>query len=138
MGAKRNSFTNRDRAQRYRKQSAVIAKRHNREKSSLNFSEIDKICEILDGIQKEMLETARVQAKENTINISDYAEFKLKIEKGGFFCAPWCGKLECEEKIKEETGADIRVIPFGCENTSEKCMYCQGQSASVPIFARGY
>jgi prolyl-tRNA synthetase len=120
------------------KQSMVIAKRYNREKSSLNFSEIDKICEILDKIQEEMLKTAREQAKENTISISDYTEFKLKIENGGFFCAPWCGKVECEEKIKEETGADIRVIPFGSENTNEKCMYCLEQSISIPIFARGY
>jgi len=120
------------------KQSMVIAKRYNREKSSLNFSEIDKICEILDEIQEEMLKTAREQAKGNTVNISDYEEFKLKIENGGFFCAPWCGKAECEEKIKEETGADIRVIPFGSENTKEKCMYCLEQSISIPIFARGY
>ena len=120
------------------KQSMVIAKRHNREKSSLNFSEIGKIGEILDEIQVEMLKKAKDQAKNNTISISDYSEFKSKIEDGGFFCAPWCGKLECEEKIKEETGADIRVIPFGCENINEKCMYCQEQSISIPIFARGY
>ncbi len=120
------------------KQSVVIAKRYNLEKSSLNFSEIDKIGEILDEIQVEMLKNAKEQAKENTMSISDYSEFKSKIEDGGFFCAPWCGKLECEEKIKEETGADIRVIPFDCENINEKCMYCQEQSISIPIFARGY
>ena len=85
-----------------------------------------------------MLKTAREQTKTNTIDISDYTEFKSKIEKGGFFSAPWCGKLECEEKIKEETGADIRVIPFGSENTDTKCMYCQEQSTVIPIFARGY
>jgi prolyl-tRNA synthetase len=120
------------------KQSVVIAKRYNLEKSSLNFSEIDKIGEILDEIQVEMLKNAKEQAKENTMSISDYSEFKSKIEDGGFFCAPWCGKLECEEKIKEETGADIRVIPFDCENINEKCMYCQEQSSTIPIFARGY
>ena len=120
------------------KQSVVIAKRYNREKSSLSFSEIGKIVEILDEIQVEMLKKAKEQAKENTTSISDYSEFKSKIEDGGFFYAPWCGKLECEEKIKEETGADIRVIPFDCENINEKCMYCQEQSISIPIFARGY
>jgi prolyl-tRNA synthetase len=120
------------------KQSVVIAKRHNREKSSLGFTEIEKISTILDEIQTDMLKTAREQTKANSIDISDYTEFKSKIEKGGFFHAPWCGKVECEEKIKEETGADIRVIPFDSENTNEKCMYCQEQSVSVPIFARGY
>ena len=120
------------------KQSVVIAKRYNREKSSLGFTEIEKISTILDEIQTDMLKTAREQTKANSIDILDYTEFKSKIEKGGFFSAPWCGKVECEEKIKEETGADIRVIPFDSENTNEKCMYCQEQSASVPIFARGY
>ena len=120
------------------KQSVVIAKRYNREKSSLGFSEIEKIPIILNEIQNDMLKTAREQTKVVTIDISDYTEFKSKIEKGGFFSAPWCGKLECEEKIKEETGADIRVIPFSSENTDKKCMYCQEQSISIPIFARGY
>ncbi|RMW39959.1 MAG: proline--tRNA ligase [Nitrosopumilus sp.] len=120
------------------KQSIVVAKRYNREKINLEFSQIEKIVSVLDEIQKNMLENARKQAKENTKNILDYTEFKSKIEEGGFFNAPWCGKLECEEKIKEDTGADIRVIPFGSEDTNSKCMYCKEQSKSIPIFARGY
>ncbi|MFB5629926.1 MAG: hypothetical protein ACE5RR_08335 [Nitrosarchaeum sp.] len=40
--------------------------------------------------------------------------------------------------MKEETGADIRVIPFGNENSEGKCVYCQNQSVAIPIFARGY
>ncbi len=120
------------------KESVVIATRYNHEKSSLVFSDIGKISTILEKIQKDMLNTAREIAKENTKSISDYTEFKSKIEEGGFFSAPWCGKSDCEEKIKEETGADIRVIPFGSENVNEKCLYCQEQSSSIPIFARGY
>ncbi|MEK6870477.1 MAG: proline--tRNA ligase [Thermoproteota archaeon] len=120
------------------KQQVILAKRYNREKISVGFNEIEKIVTILDEIQKDMLKTARVKASENTINISDYTEFKSKIGKGGFFNAYWCGKIECEEKIKEETGADIRVIPFGSENTDGKCIYCQEQSIATPIFARGY
>ena len=121
------------------KQSIVMAKRYNREKTGMKFTEIEKVAAILDEIQKSMLETAKKQTRDNTIDISDYAEFKSRVEKeGGFINAPWCGKLECEEKIKEETGADIRVIPFGSENKDMKCMYCQEQSVSIPVFARGY
>ena len=120
------------------KQQIILAKRYNREKISIGFNEIEKISTILDEIQKDMLEIAKVKAKENTINISDYSEFKSKIGKGGFFNADWCGKTECEEKIKEETGADIRVIPFGSENVDGKCIYCKEQSKETPIFARGY
>ena len=119
-------------------QSIIMAKRYNLEKTSLNFTEIEKIPSALDQIQDEMLKKAKAESKANTIDISDYADFKSKIEKGGFFNSPWCGKLECEDKIKEETGAEIRVIPFGSEDTNQKCIYCQEQSVVVPIFARGY
>ena len=119
-------------------QNIVVAKRYNLEKISLRFTEIEKIPIILDEIQTQMLKKAKEQTETITLNISDYSEFKSKIEKGGFFNSPWCGKVECEDKIKEETGAEIRVIPFGSENVNEKCIYCNEQSASTPIFARGY
>ena len=120
------------------KQSVVIAKRHDGEKVSIGFSDIEKIPLMLEEIQGIMLEKAQKQSKENTIFISDYAEFKSRIEKGGFFNSPWCGKVQCEDKIKEETGAEIRVVPFNSEDTTQKCIYCGEQSVSIPIFARGY
>jgi prolyl-tRNA synthetase len=120
------------------KQKVVLAKRYNKEKIDLSFDEIEKIDFILNEIQTQMLDAAREEAKINTLNISDYSEFKEKIGKGGFFNACWCGKQECEEKIKEETGADIRVIPFDNENQEGKCIYCNEQSTTLPIFARGY
>ena len=119
-------------------QNIVVAKRYNLEKISLGFNEIEKIPIILDEIQTQMLKKAKEQTENITLNISDYSEFKSKIEKGGFFNSPWCGKVECEDKIKEETGAEIRVIPFGSENINQKCIYCNEQSVSTPIFARGY
>ena len=119
-------------------QTMIVAKRYNHEKIKLELKKVDEITIILEEIQTEMLKKAKIEALENTIDIESYDEFKMKIEKGGFFNSPWCGKLECEEKIKEETGAEIRVIPFNSENTSKKCIYCKEQSTSVPIFARGY
>jgi prolyl-tRNA synthetase len=120
------------------KQKIVLAKRYNKEKIDLMFTEIEKIDVILNEIQSKMLETAREQAKLITVDISDYSEFKEKIERGGFFNAHWCGKQECEDKIKEETGADLRVIPFDRENKEGKCIYCNEESSVTPIFARGY
>ncbi len=120
------------------KQKVVVAKRYNKEKLNLRFDEIEKIDLILDEIQTKMLENSREEAKLNTIDVSDYSEFKEKIGKGGFFNAYWCGRQECEDKIKEETGAEIRVIPFNKEDKSGKCIYCNDQSTTIPIFARGY
>ncbi len=119
-------------------QKIVVAKRYNLEKIDLSFEEIEKIPLILDEIQVEMLKKAKEQAQNNTLEITDYLEFKSKIEKGGFFNSPWCGKLECEDKIKEETGAEIRVIPFNSEDNTKECIYCKEPSTLIPIFARGY
>ena len=120
------------------KESCVVAKRVDGEKTSLKLNDIEEITNILESIQKTMLDNAIEKSKQNTMTIADYQEFKSQIEKGGFLHSPWCGKLECEEKIKEETGADIRVIPFGSQKTDSKCIYCGQQSEWVPVFARGY
>ena len=49
-----------------------------------------------------------------------------------------CENPSCEEKIKEETGADIRVIQDDCNDEVSKCVYCTNQSKIRPLFARGY
>jgi prolyl-tRNA synthetase len=121
------------------KNKVVLVKRYNKEKTDISFDDVaGKLDGVLVGIQKQMLISGKKVLDEMIHNISSYDEFKSQIEKGGLLQTPWCGKQECEEKIKEETGADIRVIPFGSEDSSKKCVYCNEQSISVPIFARGY
>ncbi len=121
------------------KNKVVLAKRYNKEKLDLSFDEInEKIESILDDIQKQMLVAAKKILEKMTRDVSNYDEFKSALEKGGFIQSPWCGKDECEAKIKEETSAEIRVIPFESENSSKKCVYCNEQSVSIPLFARGY
>ena len=120
------------------KQKVVVAKRYNKEKKDMGFDEIEKIDEVLNDIQTKMLVAAREQAKLNTLDILDFSEFKEKMGEGGFFKAHWCGKQECEDKINDETGADIRVIPLDNGNKLGKCVYCNEPSTIVPIFARGY
>jgi prolyl-tRNA synthetase len=121
------------------KKKVVIATRHNNVKNDLAIEKIgEDIPIILENIQKEMFNVAKKMLQERTIEIDDYEKFKKEIEKGGFLYAPWCGQERCEEKIKEETGADIRVIPFDMKNHHAKCVYCGNESTIVPIFARGY
>ena len=117
----------------------VLVKRYNKEKTDISFDDVaGKLDGVLVDIQKQMLISGKKVLDEMIHNISSYDEFKSQIEKGGLLQTPWCGKQECEEKMKEETGADIRVIPFGSEDSSKKCVYCNEQSISMPIFARGY
>lgn len=121
------------------KQKVVIATRHNQEKTDLAIDKIDvEINVILEKIQNEMFDAAKKMLQERSISVDDYEKFKEELEKGGFLYSPWCGDENCEEKIKEETGAEIRVIPFEGKNQHKKCVYCGKSSTIIPIFARGY
>ncbi|HEV3432985.1 MAG TPA: proline--tRNA ligase, partial [Nitrososphaera sp.] len=69
----------------------------------------------------------------------DLESFKSIIQtKGGFVLSGWCGQEQCESKIKEETGADIRVIPFSQNHKPATCIYCGRESKKAVIYARAY
>ena len=120
------------------RQSMILVRRLDGEKSSLGFGQVSEVPGILVGIQSRMLDRAREAALKNTRKIKDYDELRQGAERGGFLEAPWCGSRDCEERIKDETGADIRVVPFGSEDCSGRCVCCGSRSESVPVFARGY
>lgn len=120
------------------KQKIRIAKRHNKEKTNIGFTEYEEIIQALSDIQKSMFESAKKHSETMIKEISEYTEFKSEIQKGGFLKAHWCGDQECEVKIKDETGAEIRVIPFENKSEDGKCVYCNQQSVSIPVFAKGY
>jgi prolyl-tRNA synthetase len=71
--------------------------------------------------------------------VKNYEEFKEVLkEKGGFIKAAWCGSPECEAKIKEETGATIRLKPFEKETTTERCVFGGEEAQEIVYFARSY
>ena len=98
---------------------------------------MDAITDMLDQIQLNLLERARTFRDANTLPVEDYDAFKEKLE-GHFLLAHWCGSAECEAKIKDETKATIRCIPF--EGTSEegKCIIDAKPSVGCVIFAKAY
>ncbi len=121
------------------KQKVVLVKRHSRQKIDVPLDKLEnEVISVLDIIQKELFESAKKLLSQMTQKVSDYEQFKSKIENGGFFEAHWCGNQKCEEKIKEETGADIRVIPFEDKNSDGKCILCKSKSVSNVVLARGY
>lgn len=100
---------------------------------------VDKTVTTLDQIQRNLLEKATQMLCDKIVNPAGYDELKSIMESsGGFARAGWCGRPECEEKIKEETGADIRVIPFEQSEMPAKCVYCGQPSKKVAMFARAY
>lgn len=118
--------------------AAVVVTRLDGTKTHIAFSDLDKIPTILDDIHSKMLTRAQDSQKELTRTATSYSELVRLVELGGFVSAPWCGAPECEDKVKQETGAEIRIIPFDGD-TNLKCVVCDKMcSHAAPLFARGY
>jgi len=120
------------------KKQVVLARRHNRTKTSVNMDSLtEEISSELKNIQKEMFDAAKKILDERIVRVSEYQQFKEQLDNGKMIDCSWCGNQTCEDKIKEETGADIRVIPS--DNTkAETCIYCKNSGTTNVLFARGY
>ena len=70
--------------------------------------------------------------------MSAYDEFKTKIENGGFVICGWDGERDSEEKIKKETKATIRCIPFKQNTDNLKCIYSNKAAKYQVVFAKSY
>ena len=120
------------------KNQIVLARRHNQTKISLDMDGLtEKTLSELKNIQKEMFDAAKKILDERVVRVSEYQQFKKELESGKMIDCSWCGNQTCEDKIKEETGADLRVIPS--DNTkAETCIYCKNSGTTNALFARGY
>ncbi|MCA1640316.1 MAG: proline--tRNA ligase, partial [Acidobacteria bacterium] len=92
---------------------------------------------LLDEIQANIYQRALQFREDNTFRVDAWEDFKTQIEKGGFILAHWDGTSETEEKIKQETKATIRCIPFG-EKEAGECVYTNKLSKQRVVFARAY
>jgi prolyl-tRNA synthetase len=96
----------------------------------------ERLRALLVEIQANMLRQATEFRDENTRRAETYGEFKEIIEeKRGFVLAPWDGTEETEQKIKEETKATIRLLPFEREEGKD---LVSGRSGQTAVFARAY
>ncbi len=97
----------------------------------------------LDAIQQAMLTAAVRRRDENSYRgVEDYGRFREIVEGvGGFVYTGWCGGARCEEKVKEETRATIRVLPFEEFRSPEapgRCIACGGEAVEEALWARAY
>ena len=124
------------------KDQVEFVRRDTMEKSYIKRTKlIESIISILDQIQNNLLVRARKRLNENLTKTTSYDTLKSILEKrGGFILTGWCGDQVCESKIKEETGADIRVIPFEGQEMCKSidCIYCRKPAKKMAIFARAY
>ena len=116
-----------------------IMRRDTLEKETISVDNIEQVVKnLLDEIQANIFQKALKYREDHTITVDSYDEFKEKIEEGGFILAHWDGTTETEERIKEETKATIRCIPFDGDTTPGVCMVTGKPSARRVLFARSY
>jgi prolyl-tRNA synthetase len=98
-----------------------------------------RFAEILEEIQGELFRRARDFRDANSHRVEDYDTFKASLEaQGGFYYAHWDGTAETEAKVKEETKATIRCIPFDAPEETGRCMVTGRPSARRVVWARAY
>ena len=116
-----------------------VMRRDTLEKETMSVENIEQVVKtLLDEIQANIFQKALKYRQEHTITVDSYDEFKEKIEEGGFILAHWDGTTETEERIKEETKATIRCIPFDGDTPPGVCMVTGKPSARRVLFARSY
>ena len=118
----------------------ILARRDNGEKITVSLDELETVVpKMLDDIQTSMLEKARNHRDERTFaatNIEDFA--KQLNDNPGFIKAMWCGDEACELKIKEETGATSRCIPFEQEQIADTCICCGKKANKMVYWGKAY
>ena len=120
--------------------SVVICRRDTGEKKPYPLDGVSKVIEsVLEEIQTNLFERAKKFLVENTHDLDSYDEMKEILKaKNGFSKAFWCGEADCEARIKDETVATIRVIPFDQPQEMRPCIACGKPGAHQVVFAKAY
>jgi prolyl-tRNA synthetase len=119
--------------------NVVVARRDTSEKQNVAFANVaSAIPALLEDIQASLFAHAKAYRDAKIVSVDTYDAFKAAIEGGNFVRAHWNGDAETEAKIKEETNATIRCIPFDAQEENGTCVYSGEPSRKRVIFARSY
>lgn len=120
--------------------SVEVARRDTKEKETLQISDLpNKISHLLTSIQENLYLKAETFRDNHITLVNSWDEFKDVLEhKTGFIAAHWDGTSETEEKIKQETKATIRCIPFDAKEEVGSCVYSGNPSKKRVLFAKAY
>ncbi|TMI07650.1 proline--tRNA ligase [Candidatus Bathyarchaeota archaeon] len=119
-------------------QQVTLVRRDTREKTAVHRSDAkDRINGILKEIQNHLYERAKKSLEGLTTTVYDIQSFKKVLEEKGGFIKAFLSDDSCEEKIKIETGATVRVMPMTASKKG-KCVYCGTDNSNEVYFARSY
>jgi prolyl-tRNA synthetase len=91
-------------------------------------------------VQESLFGSARHELERRTLrDPGGYDELiEYLREGGGFVAAPWCGRSECELRVKDESSATIRCLPLGDEPQSGACVCCGRLGVTDAVWAQAY
>ena len=116
-----------------------IMRRDTLEKENVSFDGIvERVKGLLDDIQNNLFEKARKYRDAHVYECENYDEFKERVKDGGFYLCHWDGTAETEAKIKEDTQATIRCVPFAYEQTEGIDMVSGKPAKCRVIIAKSY
>ncbi len=119
--------------------SAIVVRRDTGEKQTVTISSLrETIATLCITIQQDLYNKALAYQKEKTVEVNDWKTFKAKIEEGNFVIASFLEDKEVEAKIKEETAATVRCIPFDLPQTEGVCVFSGKPTSTCGIFAKSY
>ena len=121
-------------------EKCIVVRRDTNEKIEVNLNELsEKLQNILDDIQQNMYNICKERNIKRTSIATNLNEFEEKINTNqGYIKTMWCGDVECENKIKELTGAHSRCIPFQQEHISDTCVCCGRKADKMIVWGRQY
>ncbi len=119
---------------------ATLVRRDTLEKQEVKIEEIEQNIEkLLEQIQENMYNTCKERLEKKTTIATNLDEFVKNInENQGYVKTMWCGNVECEDKIKELTGAHSRCIPFNQEHLGDTCVCCGKKADTMVVWGRQY
>lgn len=116
----------------------VLVRRDTHEKYIVPMETLtDTVKKLLDDIHESLYNRAMAFREAKTVDATTFEELKNGVN-GGFVRAMWCGDRECEDAIKEKTGATTRCMPFEQKHLSDVCVHCGKPSKAMTYFAKSY
>ncbi len=118
----------------------VLVRRDSGEKAIVSMDNLEEsVLELLDEIQKNLLLKAEENLNSKTFSAKTMDEFEKTLnETPGLIKAMWCGERDCEDNIKETTGATSRCIPFEQETISDICICCGKKAKHMVYWGKAY
>lgn len=118
----------------------LAVRRDTGEKLTLPLDSLEEsVKSLLEQIHDNLYRQAEDSMRTRIRQVADWSEFQHTVaNEQGFVEAFWCGDDSCEEKIKDETGATSRCIPFDQPTEMQKCICCAKPAESLVIWGKAY